>query len=235
MQTHWYSLREVNQSQKINQSGITLKPLQLKWRTLIISLQWLLSIYKAGSDQLSMLMKNRQVQVSKWLYKGPNYDSKMIESEHLQSSKFQDCVTGMQWWVPSQDGPRKDKQQGHGCPRLINTHGKWSQVTFWSNSSSVAQIWMSERIAVGQSKCPFWHQSTSQCTYNRHSSIRTGPWSNGKRRCLVWWIMFPFISWTRCAWHLDGLWDRTGWVMFLEIFCWESLGPSIHVESDLTC
>lgn len=36
--------------------------------------------------------------------------------------------------------------------------------------------------AVDQSGCPCWPVFTAKSTYNGHASIRTGPWSNGRRQ-----------------------------------------------------
>lgn len=78
----------------------------------------------------------------------------------------------MRWLVPTEIGARMDK--------------------WWTGVTQCVTVYCVKRA--GLLEGPWWHLSTIEIAYNGHVSVRTGPWSNGRK--------LPSFIWGR--WQQDG-------------------------------
>ncbi len=155
-----------------------------------------------------------------------------------------------------------NRRQGHGRPRLIDACGerRLAFVVQSNRRAAVAQI-AQEVNAVSDGKvseytvhCSLmcmglnsqcWPLSTAESGNSGHMSIRTGPQSNGRRWPGLMNHVFFYIMWMAgcvCVlylgntWHQEALWEegKPAEAVCWAMFCWETLGPAIHVDITLT-
>lgn len=153
------------------------------------------------------------------------------------------------WWVPTKNSPR-NRQQGHRQQKPY----WWTEGTMPSSPGPIPQKyylnqycwsrWLWQRyqntqcntaccvwgcLAAAWSKCSCWFLYNAKNSNTGHGSIRTGPWSSGSNGC---WMSVHHLRGKEMAPGCTigkRIADRVS-VMSWIIFCWEILGPGIHVD-----
>ncbi|KAK3522147.1 hypothetical protein QTP70_026962 [Hemibagrus guttatus] len=157
----------------------------------------------------------------------------------------------------SKEGTVVNRRQGHGRPRLIDARGerRLARVIRSNRQATVAQI--VEEVNAGSDR------KMSEYTVP-HSLLRMGPHSRRpvrvpmltpvhRRKCQQWarehqnWTM---EQWKKVSWSDESCFllhhmapgctmgrrrAGRGSVMLWAMFCWETLGPAIHVDVTVTC